>query len=253
MDADIAKMTGQNSGEKVTAYKLNEVRMSGDDGSFSFRCLLSEKKDGKYVSQPLGKTVDGVILKMRWRLAKYNEPPAQSYMTSEYDFKTTDTVIEFSTKKKGTAAQIKEELGLGSQRVLYVYVPAQKEIVRVIVKPSALSSENNPGKEFGLFDYVQSFTDENIGVHEFVTQFGSVHRPDKNGNKRKDYFAMTFTRGRALTETEKEKVIGLIREVHEKTGATAFAEAYNGEPETNNEAPGIEYPKDDIHPEDIPF
>jgi len=46
---EIASMTGQQGGERVVAHKLNEIRMSGDDGKFTYLELLGEKgADGKY-------------------------------------------------------------------------------------------------------------------------------------------------------------------------------------------------------------
>ena len=59
-DADIAKKTGQAS-KRIPAYKLNEVRINGDDGTFSLVELLSPKNadTGKYNSQKLGSSVDG--------------------------------------------------------------------------------------------------------------------------------------------------------------------------------------------------
>ncbi len=42
--------------------------MSGDDGSFRMRQVLSEKgEDGRYPTKDLGKELNGVILKMRWQ------------------------------------------------------------------------------------------------------------------------------------------------------------------------------------------
>jgi hypothetical protein len=157
---EVASMTGQKSGERVATYKLNEVRMNGDNGSFSLMELLGEKgADGKYPVKPLGLGLDGVILKMRWRLFKYEELADGSVKvttSSEYDFKTKDTVVIFGTNEKGNAAAMKERYALNSQRVLYVYLPTHKEIARVIVKASALSGDKNPGKEMGLLEYVDS-------------------------------------------------------------------------------------------------
>jgi hypothetical protein len=141
-DTDIAKKTGQTS-ERIAAYKLNEIRMNGDDGTFSLVELLSPKntETGKYNVQKLGNSVEGVILKMRWKLSKYEEGKA-SINTSEYDNKTRDRVVVFGTNERGTAINIKERFNLTTQRVLYVYVPRHSEIVRLIVKSSAFSRKD---------------------------------------------------------------------------------------------------------------
>ena len=163
-------MTGQAGGASAgQAYKLKEARLNGDKGEFAMVDLTVEKVDGKYPSSTLGKSFEGVVIKRRWRLFKYEELPdkdgrkkAHVTATSEYDIKNkgpfddqalVDTVVVFGTKEVGRAGDIKEQYGLSTQCVLYVYVPGLKEVVRVIVKPSALKGEGNPGGEFGLFDY----------------------------------------------------------------------------------------------------
>jgi hypothetical protein len=225
---ELAKLTGQEGGERVVAYKLNEIRMSGNDGTFTYLELLGTKgEDNKYPSKEIGKTLNGVILKMRWRLFKYEEVNgiADIKSTSEYDNKNTDQVYLFGKGEKGLAVDIKEKYKLGTQRVLYVYLPKKDEIVRIMVKPSALTADNNPNKEMGLFEYVDSFRNDSSYLHEHLTNFSGVERKDPK-NPRKDYFAMTFSRGAHLLPESIEKVAGLIKEVHERTTGTDFVEEY---------------------------
>jgi hypothetical protein len=243
---ELAKKMGMGGGEKIEAYKLNEVKMSGDTGEFTLREILGDKgEDNRYPVVELGKEVKGVILKRRWRLYRYEEKAGivTTYLTSEYDFKTKDEVIEFHTKERGIAGEVKERLGLGTQCVLYVYLPGRKEIVRVIVKASALSGERNPEGVLGLFDYLDGF-DFNAGELpcDYTTIFGSTFREDEK-NKRKSYYATTFSRGEAVKEENREKVREMIEEVHGKTGQPA--------PAVSEEK--IEYPVEDINPDDIPF
>jgi hypothetical protein len=233
-------------GERVAAYKLNEIKFNGDTGEYVLRKVLSEKgEDGKYPTQELGKTIRGVILKMRWRLAKYEENKP-SILTSEYDSKSKDTVVVFGSGEKGNAAAIKERYALSSQRVLYIYIPGKNEIMRLIVKASALSGDKNPNKEMGLFEYVDSFNQENDFMHEYVTVFSGVKREDPN--PRKNYFAMTFATGDHLAPEQIEKIVGLVKEVHEKTTGSAFAENYDPKPETVDLAT-----EEGINVDDIPF
>jgi hypothetical protein len=256
-DEEIKKMTGQAGNDRPAAYKLNEVKMSGDTGEFSIREILGEKEeDGKYPVKEMGKAVNAVILKMRWRLARYEELPggkSTMWMTSEYENKTTDEVILFNNGERGIATDLKERHKLGSQRVLYVFLPGRKEVARLIVKPSALSGDKNPadekGQAMGLFEYVDMFNEQKLNLHEFNTTFSSVYRTDPGGNKRKDYFAMTFAKGTEVAQENKGKVVEMIQEVVAKIGKGSpeiAAPAVSGT-DTDN------YPTDDINPDDIPF
>jgi hypothetical protein len=259
---ELAGMTGQAGSEKVASYKLNEIRMTGDSGEFSLLELLGEKTEGKYPVIDVGKGLEGVILKMRWRLFKYEEIPDSKApggvrvnitATSEYDNKSADRVVVFNTGEKGIAADIKQKYGLGSQRVLYFYLPGRKEVVRVIVKPSALSGDKNPGGEMGLFEYVDLFNDEGLYLHEWTTKLGSVFRKDPNGNKRKDYFAMTFAKGHEIIPENKAHMVEMVKEVHKKTsGNPEFADQW-APPNSPKGTEDIEYPAEDINPDDIPF
>ena len=151
---EIMRMTGQHAGERTPTYKLNEVTMSGDDGSFRMRQVLSEKgEDGRYPTKDLGKELNGVILKMRWRFFRFEEE-TQSLSSTEYDNKNTDQITVFPSKEKGLAFAMKEKYGLSTQRVVYLYMPSEKQVVRLIVKASALSGDKNPNKEMGLFEYI---------------------------------------------------------------------------------------------------
>lgn len=254
---ELAEKMGLGGGEKVAAYKLNEVKMSGDTGIFTLREILSEKgEDGKYPTVEIGKAFAGVILKKRWRLFRYEEKPdgkggqfVTTYMTSEYDLKNKDAVVLFNNGEKGVAAEIKAKYNLGTQCVLYVYLPGRKETVRVVVKSSALGSERNPEDALGLFDYLDSF---NIDAGEFPcdyqTQFSGVYREDEK-NKRKSYWAMTFKRGAEVSEENRAKVRDMIEEVHKKVGVS-FADSYTAPTASEDH---IEYPTEDINPDDIPF
>jgi hypothetical protein len=163
---EIAGMTGQASQERTVVLKLNEIKMNGDTGAFNLRETLGEKgEDGKYPVKELGKEVKGVILKMRWRLSRFEEAKSDKdkptmWMTSEYDNKNTDKVVLFNNNEKGIAADIKEKYKLGYKRVLYTYIPGLKQTVRIVVNASALSGDKNSGGELGLFEYVDKLNAE---------------------------------------------------------------------------------------------
>ena len=250
-------MTGQVREGVGTAYKLNEVSMNGDTGAFRIRDILATKgADGKYPARELGASVAGVILKMRWRLYKYVEDAdgrGNSISTTEFDNKISDQVIVFPSKDRGIAINMKERYALGMQRVLYVYLPTEHEVVRLFVKATGLSSDKNPNKEKGLFEYVDEFNKTNTMMDEFITTFSGVHREHPQ-NPRKNHYGMTFTIGRQLTDTEQEKVLTLIQEVHDKTTAAkmpveAPKPVAENDLDIETESTAVETP----NPEDIPF
>src|SRR5690554_3550774 len=96
---EMKKMLGMGGESSGPFYKLNKVAMNGDDGTFILTDLLAEREKGaKPAKKDLGKEISGVILKMRWALSKYNEPPAQSYNSTEYDDKWKDPVTVYPSR-----------------------------------------------------------------------------------------------------------------------------------------------------------
>lgn len=239
------------TGEKTDYYKLNEVSMSGDDGHFNVRKVAEDKgEDGKYKKEDWGETLQGVILKMRWRYAKYEEQADMGtfYTSTEFDKKDTDQVTIYPSKEKGVAYAMKEKYALKTQRVLYFYVPKYEQIVRLVVKASALTGDKNPEKEMGLFDLEGLLRDEGKFLCDVVVECKGVYREDKQ-NKRKSYWAMSFTVARDLKENEGEKVATMMLDVQGKTGTKpAPVEEY-----PNEHVMGDEQNPGDINPDDIPF
>lgn len=255
--SQLRDLMGLGGGERTAFYKLNKVQISGDTGDFRLSDLLTEREKGtKPEVKELGKELNGVILKMRWALSKYDEPNNMYYSSTEYDDKWKDQITVFPTKDKGSVESLKAKYGLSTQRIVYMYLPSEKQIVRLIVKASALSGDKNPGGELGLFEYIDEYIQtETLPCENITTCFG-VFREGKNQdgskNKRKDHYAMAFKSSRKLTETEFEKVQKMLIEVSEKTNTTpppieddavekALDEALSGA--TRN----------DINPDDIPF
>ena len=66
---------------------------------------------------------------------------------------------------------------------------------------------------------------------------------------------MTFACGKPLTEEQQQKIYGLIEEVDSKTTVVAaqFAETYEPTPEKEIVPGGVDYPTEDVNPDDIPF
>ena len=214
---------GMGTGGGAPMYKLNRVQMSGDDGTFKLSDLLKDREKGtKPDIADMGKELDGVILKMRWALSKYDEPNSMFYSSTEYDDKWKDQVTIYPSKEKGSVENMKAKYALSTQRIVYMYVPSWKQIVRLIVKASALSGDKNPNGEKGLFEYIDEYMQTETYPCDYITSCVGVFRSGKNQdgtpNKRKDHYAMTFSQGRILTETEQAKVQQMMIEVNEKTG-----------------------------------
>lgn len=250
-------MMGLTNGERTAFYKLNKVQMSGDDGTFKLSDLLSERDKGvKPHIKELGKELSGVILKMRWALSKYDEPNNMYYSSTEYDDKWKDQITVFPDKEKGSVESLKEKYGLSTQRIVYFYIPSEKQVVRLIVKASALSGDKNPNGEMGLFEYIDEYTHTDSLPCEFITVCTGVFREGKNKdgslNSRKDHYAMSFKNGRKLTEEEFAKVEAMLVEVAEKTNTQAPpVEEYPGEKALEQAL--VEDAPEEINVDDIPF
>ncbi len=252
MERELMKaMLGMNSEGGTAVYKLDKVEMSGDTGLFKLTDLVSDREKGsKPNTESLGEVVEGVILKMRWKMSRYEE--SGSFNSTEYDDKWKDEVTIYPSKDKGSVPAMKEKYKLGTQRVIYFYLPAKKEIVRLIVKSSALSDDNNanPEGQFSLFGYTNEFASDEILPCEIITSCKGVFREGKNAdgspNKRKDHYAMSFSKGRALKEEEFAKVQGMMIEVNEKTNTVKPEENV---PETPTHNPEL----GEVDESEIPF
>lgn len=222
----LRSLMGIERGERTSFYKLNKVQMSGDSGEFRMSDIVSERERGQKPNvKELGKELNGVILKMRWALSKYDEPNNTYYSSTEYDDKWKNQITVFPPKETGSVESLKAKFGLATQRIVYMYLPSEKQIVRLIVKSSALSGDKNPNGELGLFEYIDEYIEtETLPCENITTCFG-VFREGKNQdgskNKRKDHYAMAFKAGRKLSDSEFEKVQKMLMEVAEKTNTQA--------------------------------
>ena len=189
---------------------------------------------------------------MRWRYFKLT-PDGDGYKvtsSSEYDNKHEDEVVIFGEDDRGLAKDMKEKYGLGTQRILYTYLPDHKQVVRLNVKSSALDGSDNPNGEKGLFEY-QNEIEELLELPiDFVTEFGTARREG-----RVNYYAMTFKKARELSETERESCVEKLTNIHENTKSVKVV-ATEQQLDQVAEAPQekkVDYPTEDIDPDDIPF
>lgn len=255
----LREMMGITQGEGGNFWKLNKVTMSGDSANFIHTDLVSEREKGvKPKTEDLGKEVSGVILKMRWQLSKYDEPNNSFISSTEYDQKWKDQITVFPMKDKGGVEQMKAKYALGTQRVIYFYVPSHKQIVRLYVKSSGMTGDKNEGGELGLFEHIDSFIETETLPCQFITTCFGVFREGKNkdgsANKRKDHYAMAFKTGRQLNDSEFEKVQNMIIEVSEKTSPAQEQQDESEQKDKMADQVIEEVFRDDTpSPDDIPF
>ena len=260
---DVSHMTGEGNFKRSNRY--SEVTFNGSKGEFYYRDKESEKDEttGKFPKENLGKEIGLVFLKVRRILQAKYKPNTQSLRTSEHNVKG-DTVILYEGKdRKGIVladGELAKGRGLYTNQIVYCYLPVKKEVVRLIVKGASLGSDKTAKGVLKFYDYMQSFKEDDH-LHNFVTKLVPVGEEGPQGT----YYAIDFQRGEKLDETKQEKVISLIKEVHEsitKNDAAMNLNAPNVSLDTlpeiqtddgYDDEEGIKYPEEEINPEDIPF
>lgn len=286
-DKDLEGMTGEkvyNRGEDT-----NEVSLNGDNGRFTYfnRNQERDATTGKYKHEPLDagvtlkfdektgekeivetKPLKVVFLKIRRTLSHYH-PEGGSMGTTEHNTKH-DTVILYGPgkgeKHTGVAEQLRVTFDkLRTLQKVYAYFPERQEVVRVVAKGASLGSKVKDPNILKFYDYIQTFKKPDH-FWEYFTEITPVPEMGPKGI----YFAMSFKRGEKLKTEQLEKVKGLIREVHaqvqendakvaQRAGGTDKIEVADipgadiREDDFGPSDTAIEYPAEDINPEDIPF
>jgi hypothetical protein len=276
---EINKMTGANNYQKVEAIKLNKIQFNGQTGTFVKTCLLEDKVtengEERFKTIDLGKELKVVFLKHRRVLTQYIKGKP-SPTTNEHNSKD-DYVTLFTGKEKesGKASILREKYpGLRTVQVVYAYVPSLKETVKLSIKGASLSSEVKAKDVPTYYSYLASFKNEHSW--QFITELSPVAEKGPMGT----YFCINFKKGEKLTEEQINKAVEIIKDIHEKITAQdeyalskipkdVFEQEVNSEiarvdkyrkdvaeQTKKNEAnpvPVVEYPEDEINPEDIPF
>ena len=263
MHEDIDGMTGEGNFRRDNKY--SEVTFNGAKGEFFFRDKDAEKDEatGKYPKENLGQSLEVVVLKIRRMLQEKYRPNAQLYRTTEHNVKG-DRVLLYKGKDRAGVVTADKELAMTNRmythQVVYCYSPVKREVVRLIVKGASLGSEKTSKGVLKFYDYIQSFK-EGEHLRDFMTKLVPVPEEGPNGS----YYAIDFQRGEALDDAKKEKVIGLIKEVHESIQRADAKLNLAGQaastppdeeivvPEDEAEEDGFKYPSEEINPEDIPF
>lgn len=269
---NIAAMTGADMYSRK--FSVSEISLNGDKGIFYYRDKETKKgDDGKFAKEEIGKELSVVFLKIRRVLSVYKK--TGGLRTNEHNHKG-DFVVLYGANDKGTAAEIRERhQELRTQQMVYAFYPPKKEVVRIVIKGASLGSENDSKDVVKFYDYLKTFGGDDH-MHEYFTKLLTVGEDGPKGV----YYAASFSRGVKLTEEQQSKVNAQIKEIHlaiqemdenfkKRTigGSgeiiTAGADEDDEEmPTIQSEGPlekhfqqdgSVEYPEEEINPEDIPF
>ena len=277
--SDISNLTGQASFNRSPEYKVDEIHIQGDaskhkfykidTGHFKVKHTSGEQdKEKGYLITDAGTELDVIFLKIRRVLSEYKKAPQTSLRTNEHN--TKDDIVTLygadGGPKVGLASALREAYqGLRTQQIVYVFVPSMKKICKLVVKGSSLGSEAKAEGVLGFYDYLSTFSKDKAHVHEHFTKLKAVAEGD--------YYTISFERGEKLDDARIAKIEDLVREVHAST--TAVDEYYKLKhakvlPPTGttsvvkdlptiqtdgseNQNTGVDYPEEEINPEDIPF
>jgi len=273
MDFDPVAASGEQNYKGGQGLILNEVSLNGDaeavetppgsgkfvrkGGYFRKRVLVGSPKGEKPVEENLGGSVRVVFLKVRRKLVERGEKGKIIRSTNEHNHKNNRVFLYEEGREPiaGVAAALRERFEkLRTVQIVYALLLAagEPELVRFIVRGSSLGSESKAETTTDFYKYLGSFSS-----NEHFYEFETIAQPVLEQGL-KAYYAIDFKRGQALTPELQQIALDKLREVHEKCEAQDEARAQKfakGEDivEDEQKETGIEYPKDDINPDDIPF
>ena len=201
-----------------------------------------------------------MFLKIRRKLVERGGKGEIVRQTNEHN--TVNDVVRLFTdrgpgqapaREEGIASDLRDQYqGLRTVQIVYALLlkgTGSAELVRIPIKGASLGSEAKPESVMSFYQYLASFADEHI--FRFVTRLGVVKEQGQ-----REYYAMTFERGEALSEQQMERVAEELRKVHD---TTVRQDAYYQKAPTIETKPEevtpdrVEYPEEDINPDDIPF
>lgn len=203
MSKSLEEMSGEKKGSPK--LKLNEIRLNGESGVFIYKDVLAGMKevDGKksYEEREIGTQVSLVMLKIRRRLAAYRDEQ-KGLQTNEHNTKNDYLTLYGEPKiQNGNNDELRTKYPeLRTQQIIYALY--EGELVRVIVKGSALGSKNKAKGTLTFYDYVQIFKQMPGGKEHFYNYETILLPVAEKGKGSKKYFALTFKVGTKLTEEE---------------------------------------------------
>lgn len=257
---DLSKMSGETSFKRPRLIVLDEISLNGTQGKF-FLTRFTQQKDAteKYAKEEIGSgPLSLVFMKVRRKLTEF-DGDGLVRSTNEHT-SPSDTVSLFAPGmgvEKGTAKALREKYkDMRTTQIVYAYDPVKKVSYKVNIKGMSLGSQDQPKGELSFYEYLSSFT-EDEHFYEYITNLVVAQRPGKMGSP---LFALHFVKGEALSDDVYAEVAEELKRIH--NNITAVDAYYNESTPsstvtvTNNKEMNldeIEYPEDDLNPEDIPF
>lgn len=258
------------SGETAMSPKLvlNEISINGKKGTFTY----TNKKGGlveadgkkRYAQEDLGESVNVVFMRIRRRLRQFRKDQ-KPLVTNEHNTKNDMlTLFGDPTIVKGSNDDLKAKYpNLRTNQIVYCLLKREgheDEVVRLVVKGSSLGSKAKAKGTHDFYSYMSSFKADGQDLHmyDFITELYVVEEAGDLG----EYYAMSFRMISELDQEGKDKV------AEKMTPIFAFIKASDAYFKTKkveelqktietaratDDIPTIEYPEDDINPEDIPF
>ena len=209
-------MSGEDTIKSAPQYIVPIVKLHGEEGKFYKFITNEDAKEGekRTIRIELGEQISGVMLKVRRSFSEFTK--SYSRYTNEHNsWKDKVSLFERGTKggrsqliTEGTIQELREKYpNLKMRQSIYFLLGLAEgedvEVVKLVVKGKGLSY---------LFDYWKEFK-PNEHIYEFETVVGIGE--ETNEALRKNYFAMSFQRGKKLNVEQEMVVEEKIKEVFE--------------------------------------
>jgi flagella basal body P-ring formation protein FlgA len=230
------------------------LRLNGETGVFKYTHLLEPKTEkGKHKTTEYDESLELVFLIVRRRLIQ----PSKDGMvrsTSEHS-RPDDVVMMFGEdSQKGVAKALRQRFeNLRTEQI--VYARFRGEIVRLHVKGASLGSENKDKLTTDFYSYLNSFSGDEHW-YNYLTRLVPVQEEGA-----KTYYAIDFQRGEKLNEEQQKLVVENIETVYENVkqvddyyGNVSEEDIKKEESkEKTEDVVDLDYPEEEINPDDIPF
>jgi len=255
---DLEKMSGER--KQIPQLKLNQIRFNGKDGEFMYKDILKgfKEENGKktYEEVSIGKEIAVTFLKIRRKLVAFRKD--EKPLTSQ-EHNTKESLITLygnSAVEVSDNDTLREKYPmLKTQQIIYALYKG--EMVRLIVKGSALGSAVKDEKVHSFYSYIGSFKEDSKDDHfyECHTNLYGVEETGDLGS----YVAMSFKAGEKLSEEEMKAVSENMKKAFDycvevdayfNKDKEEIVKEESAKPERTD---GVEYPEEDINPDDIPF
>lgn len=240
----MADLSGSGSGGTPPKYVVPIIRHDGNSGNFR---KIGYNEHGEQEETPLDKPIKLTILKKRRTLSSFTT--LESFFTNEYTttneavslFKNVNKTITF--EGRDLPASLREEYqALRTHEIIYALF--EGEVVKMEVKGGSLGN---------YYDYQKSLSDDERHSFQVVTEISSSKTKNAAGF---GYYALTFNAGEDVkdldtVEEKMKEVDSALRKMDDYFKQRDLSAS--GKRDTIPKEPKVEYPEEEINPDDIPF